>query len=143
MFDRCIYFNVSTLVRAITRIWEDAFAEFGLSPAHAYLLRYVLANPGQTQKSIADELELTQSTVTRFVDALVTRKLLVRGGSGANKREKIVNPTEKAESLRDGLEQTGQDLYKRMRKLLGPKNFDQLVGQVHAARDHIGAHESP
>lgn len=139
MFDRCIYFNCNALTRAINRIWEDAFGEYGLSPAHAYLLRYVLANPGGTQKAIATALDLSESTVTRFIDALVAKKLVLRETAGHDRRESLINPTEKGLAMREGLEATGQALYKQMRELLGTAHFDSLVGGIRTAREHIGA----
>ena len=70
MFDRCLYFNVNTLARLVNKKWTQAFVQYDLSPAHGYMLRAVLAQPGISQKQLANELKLAKSTITRFVDAL-------------------------------------------------------------------------
>lgn len=139
MFDRCLYFNINVLTRAVNRIWEDSFQECGLSPAHAYILRYVLANPGQTQTAIARELQLSQSTVTRFVDALVHKRFVRRESGADDKRQSAVYPTDKACQLRARLEETGQALYQRMQQLIGPKKLISLVTELRAAHAQIGA----
>ncbi|MCF6193385.1 MAG: MarR family transcriptional regulator, partial [Kangiellaceae bacterium] len=71
MFDRCLYFNTNHLARTVGKIWQEAFEEVGLAPAHAYLLRLVLEQPGIAQSKISAELHLEKSTITRFIDKMV------------------------------------------------------------------------
>ena len=130
MFERCLYFNLNALTRKVNKIWEQAFREFGLSPAHAYLLRLVLANPGITQTGIATELTLEKSTVTRFVEALEAKGYLLRNKSG---REQLVFPTRTAKAIGARLEQEGNTLYRRMIKNLGNDALAQLVGDLRDA----------
>lgn len=137
MFDRCLYFNINSLARSITRHWESAFAPYGLSPAHAYTLRYVLSHPGQASKIIAGEMDVAPSTVTRFVDQLELQGLVKREPRKADGREAIVVPTEKAKAIQIELEKTGKALYKKMRQLLSPDHFDLLVGEARRARGRI------
>ena len=78
MFERCLYFNINALTRAVNRIWGQAFDEFGLSPSHAYMLRLVLSNPGLSPKQISSELKLDKSTITRFLDAMEKKGFVQR-----------------------------------------------------------------
>jgi DNA-binding MarR family transcriptional regulator len=131
MFERCLYFNVNALTRKVNRIWEEAFKEFGLSPAHAYLLRLVLADPGISHKEIAAELRLDKSTVTRFVDALQEKGYLKRSRTGAkDSRELRVVPTSKAQRLQPALEKTSDDLYRKMCGNLGEDEMKLLVAHL-------------
>lgn len=133
MFERCLYFNVNALARTVNRIWDEAFAEFGLSPSHAYLLRLVLAEPGISPKQIGEELQLEKSTITRFLDAL-EKKGMVRRTSGAieDARRLRVYPGRKAEKLAEALEAKGNELYRRMQQTIGDA---ELVSLVKALRD--------
>lgn len=131
MFERCLYFNLNALTRKVNKIWDQAFQEFGLSPAHAYLLRVVLANPGITQQGIATELKLEKSTVTRFVDALEKKGFLLRRKSG---REQMVYPTEKAKDIHVKLEAQGNALYQQMLESLGKDNLTELVSELRKTR---------
>jgi DNA-binding MarR family transcriptional regulator len=131
MFERCLYFNVNALARAVNRVWDEAFSEFDLSPAHAYLLRLVLANPGISQKAIGEELRLEKSTVTRFLDTLQRAGMVTRSKAGVGtSREQGVFPTGKARKLHAELERTGEKLYRRMISNFGEPELKQLVVQM-------------
>ena len=134
MFERCLYFNVNALTRGVNRIWDDAFRELGLSPAHAYLLRVVLASPGIPQKAIANELRLEKSTITRFVDSLQDKGLVKRSRQGTeDNREQRVFPSKKAKNMQKALEAKSDALYKRMRRSLGDTAMKALVTQLREA----------
>ena len=135
MFERCLYFNINALARAINQVWDDAFRPLGLSPAHAYLMRVVLNSPGIAQKNIAQELGLAPSTVTRFVDTLVTRGLLERRQGEGDNRESAVYPTRAGMALQKDLEATGRALFKQIRAKLGKDAVNHLVEE---ARDMQG-----
>ena len=128
MFERCLYFNTNGLVRKINRIWKEAFAEVGLSPSHAYLLRLAIASPGLSQRAIAEELHLEKSTVTRFIDKMeaagyLTREILAK----RNTREQNIYPTEKAILLSERLEAIGDRLYADMVEAIGENQLKKLV----------------
>jgi len=127
MFDRCLYFNVNALARRVNAIWDEAFLEFNLSPAHAYLLRLLLETPGLTQTQITKELKLEKSTVTRFVTALEEKLLLTRDRHG---REVLVFPTAKAYSIHEQLSVKGNDLYQQMIDALGQDGLTDLVASL-------------
>ena len=127
MFERCLYFNLNALTRQVNKIWEQTFSDLGLSPAHAYLLRVVLANPGISQQQIATELKLEKSTITRFVEVLENKGYLQRYKSG---REQFVHPTDTAKKIHDQLERQGEKLYQQMTSKLGNKSLIKLVAEL-------------
>lgn len=133
MFDRCLYFNLNAMARMVNKVWEEAFQKLGLSPAHAYLLRAVLAQPGMLQKNIAQELTLSPATVTRFIDAMASQGLVERKVT-ADGREAKIYATKRARVLHRDLEKTGQALYSKMRGTLGVKKFDSLVKNLRQGR---------
>lgn len=137
MYERCIYFNLNSLSRDINRIWDAAFQRQGLSPAHGYLLRLVLTEPGISQKELAQALNLDPSTVTRFIDALSVKKMLRRQSSSDNARGSQIFPTAKAEAMQEELEKTGADLYATMRKKIGAQRFSRLVKELREIREAI------
>jgi DNA-binding MarR family transcriptional regulator len=131
MFERCLYFNLNALTRAVNRIWDEAFAEFDLSPSHAYLLRLVLATPGLSPKQLSGELKLEKSTVTRFLHALQDRGLILRkAGQAGDAREQGIYPTRKAQQMAGRLEQRGEELFQRMIGALGKRQLTELVTQL-------------
>jgi DNA-binding MarR family transcriptional regulator len=138
MFERCLYFNVNALARAVNRIWEEAFAEFDLSPSHAYLLRLVLAEPGLMPKQISEELKLEKSTITRFLHVLEERKLINRKrSSSGDAREQGIYPTRKAQNMAVRLEEKGNELYQKMTGDIGKARLIDLVGELRKAESQL------
>jgi DNA-binding MarR family transcriptional regulator len=138
MFDRCLYFNVNALARVVNKKWAEGFEQFDLSPAHGYMLRAVLANPGVNQKELATSLKLEKSTITRFVDALQKKKLVIRKKSdGTDGREQNIYPTSKATKIYEDLEDLGNDLYKSMVSSFGKEKLTALVAQLREGAKNI------
>lgn len=131
MFERCLYFNVNALARVINRIWDETFAEFDLSPSHAYLLRLVVASPGMTAKQVCVELKLEKSTVSRFLNSLEQRGFIQRKqASGGDAREQGIYASPKTRKIARQLEARGDRLYKNMMARLGKDELQQLVGML-------------
>lgn len=131
MFERCLYFNINALTRAVNQIWEEAFAEFDLSPSHAYMLRLTLSSPGLTPKQISQELKLEKSTITRFLDALAKKGFIRRQKSiSGDAREQGIYPTSKAEKIAVRLEEKGNALYQKMIDSIGKSELTTLVKQL-------------
>lgn len=138
MFDRCLYFNVNALARVINKKWAEAFKQFDLSPAHGYMLRAVLSQPGISQKKLADELRLEKSTITRFVDVLQKKGFVVRKrGNTEDARELSIYATNKANEIHEKLEELGDTLYQTMVSQVGPENLELLVGELRKAAKKI------
>ncbi len=137
MFERCLYFNTQNLARTINRIWVEEFKKYDLSPAHAYLLRLVLARPGILQRDIAIQLGLSKSTVTRFVDSLEGRGFISRRFSNTDGRESAVYPERKATAIQRKLESSGDRLYRQMATILGEESLKSLVGEQRKFRDRL------
>ena len=138
MFERCLYFNINALTRAVNRIWDDAFREFDLSPSHAYLLRLVLSSPGLTPKQIGLELKLEKSTITRFLDVLVKKDFVRRKkATSGDAREQGIYATKKAEKISARLEEKGNALYQKMIKMMGKKELTSLVGDLRKTEIEI------
>lgn len=138
MFERCLYFNVNALARAVNRIWDEAFAPFGLSPAHAYLLRLVLATPGLTPGQLGAELKLEKSTITRFLDVLEKKGLVSRrAGTSGDARERGVWPTAKSKAVARELEQAGDALYAGMQRAIGGGELQSLVRRLRETRERV------
>jgi len=137
MFEKCIYFNTNALARQINKIWDDAFKPLGLSPAHAYVLRVVLGQPGISMKQIAKELELAPSTVTRFVDSLISKDFLIRVSDDGDKRGTKIFPSQSAKNIHKKLEQTGQQLYANMNEIIGKKEFAVLITDMRGAHQKL------
>ena len=130
MFEECLYFNSNALARTVSRIWTNAYSQFDLSPPHAFLLRVVLAKPGLLPRELAEELNLSRSTITRFLDSLEQRDLLIRKPTAEDGRELQVYPTRTAKAMHKKLDSIGEDLTKLMGKIMCKEEVSQTVAKL-------------
>ncbi len=127
MFERCVYFNTNAFARKLNARWEQSFKKYGLSPAHGYLIRLVLEQPGVSQQFIGDALVLDKSTVTRFINKIEKAGWVSREASEKDQREKIIVPTEKARQIHQELRVLGDELYSSMKRRLGDDDLELFV----------------
>lgn len=138
MFERCLYFNTNALARVINQAWNFAYGEFDdLSVPHIYLIRLVLDKPGLLQYRIAKELELSPSTVTRFINALEKTGYLERKNNSDDGREHEIYPTPKARAIETELNRIGQELTAKMSTLFGNEIFQTTVDQLKEFRKKL------
>jgi len=137
MFEECLYFNSNALARTVTRIWKEKYRQFNLSPPHAFLLRVVLAKPGMFPRELAEELNLTRSTITRFLDSLEKQNLLVRKTTVSDGREVQIFPTQKAEKIQTQLNDTGKELTQLMKDILGNEELSEVVSTLRQIKKSI------
>ncbi|GAB3486199.1 hypothetical protein GCM10027340_23590 [Marinomonas epiphytica] len=106
----------------------------GLSPSHAYLLIAIGDNPSASQKDLREQLELDASTVTRFIDALVTKGHLERNGAGKGSSFSI---TSQGQEVLVQLRQVAAKLKNKMQGKLGEQGFADAVGYIKSIKQSI------
>jgi DNA-binding MarR family transcriptional regulator len=126
--NECLFFTTNRLGRAITKLAEEEFAETGLSPTYGYLLRLAIESPGATQKTLAEELAVAPSTLTRFVDKLEAKRLVERKVQG---KTVLVYPTEKGMRLHEPLREASKRFRARYEALLGKSVADGLAATMN------------
>jgi DNA-binding MarR family transcriptional regulator len=138
VFDHCLYFNTTALARLLEREWSAAFAEMGLTPPQAFLLRLVLERPGLSQRELAEAMTIARPTATRLLDGLEQRKLIKRRTGTDDGREQRISPTADAEAIRTALNAASGQVTRRLRALLSPEVFEQTVGHLRDVRAALG-----
>lgn len=130
LFNECLYFTVSKLSRAITKMAEEEFAKTGLSPTYGFLLMTVNEKPGISQNEICEVLHLAPSTLTRFIDKLEGKGLVTRKSEGKNS---FIYSTEKGKEQQKDIEKAWLSLYHRYSEILGYEEGDKLTETVNDA----------
>ncbi len=131
----CLFFTANRLARVITAMAEEEFLKTGLSPTYAFLIMLVNDDQGISQKSLCEKLHLAPSTVTRFIDKLVQKDLLIRRQEGKNS---FIYSTPRGKRLQKEIEKAWTSLYERYSALLGQEEGDTLTAIVDEAADRLG-----
>lgn len=133
-YAKCLYFTTNALARKVEKLAIESWKPVGLSPSHAYLLMMAIEEPGLPAGTIANHLQLTPSTVTRLIEKLEEKKLLVRVAEG---KQSNVYPTTKAKDMLPQLKNCVQDFYKRYSEAIGKTESSNIVSTINAVADRL------
>lgn len=126
----CLYYTANSLSRTITCMAEAEFSKLGMTPSHAFLLIVAIDEPGISQKVLADRLNLAQSTVSRFADALVLRGFIEKKAVG---KVAHVYPTEKGKAQLEEINGAWTALFERYSEILGEEESRELTALIGEA----------
>lgn len=129
-----MYFASGSLARKIEKLAIDCWKKLGLAPSHAYLLMIVLEEPGMQPGVLAEELQLSPSTVTRLIEKLEEKKLVVRTSEG-----KITNvyPTPKGKELGPQLKSCAAEFNETYSAILGKEESARLIQSINRITDKL------
>lgn len=129
-----MYFSSNALARKIEKLAQESWKPVDLSPSHAYLLMLVLEEPGLQPTALVEQLLLTPSTITRLIDKLEKKKLIIRSSEG-----KISNiyPTPKAKAMLPQLQACISHFYENYSNILGKENSAKLVQSMNMVTDKL------
>ena len=111
---------------------EEAFIITGLSPSYAILMLLVIDDGAPSQNQLCKQMNLKASTITRFIDKLVTMKYVERTHHG---RTTYISATEKGEELEPTIREALHNLYKKYCELLGEEFAIKLTADIHKANE--------
>ena len=133
-FNKCLYFSANALARKVEKLATESWEKIGLAPSHAYLLMMVLDEPGTQPGTIAKEMQLTPSTITRLIEKLEGKKLVVRTTEG-----KITNvyATPEATELLPKMKACLNEFYQKYVEILGEEESGRMVQNMNKLTDKL------
>ena len=133
---KCLYFTASALARKIEKLAMESWSKVDLSPSHAYLLMLVIEEPGIQPTSLSEHLQLQPSTITRLLEKLEGKKMLIRTYEG-----KLTNvyPTPKGKDLLPKLKECLTEFYSRYSEILGKDESARLIQNMGRIADKLEA----
>lgn len=126
-FCNCLYFSANHLTRVITKMAEEEFAVTGLSPSYAFAMMVINSRSGISQNELCEILNLTASTITRFIDKLENKSLAKRESQG---KMSFIYSTEKGKLLQGEIEKCWKNLYERYSIILGNEQGTEFSNQI-------------
>ena len=130
---------VVAIVRAygtVQRLMAIYFAQFGLTPPQFQLLTIANRLQKPTQRQLARELYVSFPNVTVMLDRLEKAGLILRRPNAEDKREKLVDLTDRARSLLRKIWKVHQDQLDRLMVGLSEnerKGLTRLLNKMVAA----------
>ena len=122
------------MARKIEKLANASWKKVGLTPSHAYLLMLAIAEPGIQPSALVKQLLLSPSTITRLIEKLEEKKLVVRttGGKLTN-----VYPTPKAKAMLPDLQQCLDNFYQNYSSIIGKEESARLVTNMNKLVDKL------
>ena len=133
-YSKCLYFTANALARKIDKLAQESWGKIDLSPSHAYLLMLAIEEPGIQPTAIAEHLQLQPSTITRLLEKLEDKKLLVRTTEGKTTN---VYPTPKGKELLPKMKECVNEFYSRYASILGKEESARLVQNIGKVADKL------
>ena len=124
------------MARKIEKLANESWKKVGLTPSHAYLLMLAIDEPGIQPSALVKQLLLTPSTITRLIEKLEEKKLVIRTTEG-----KLTNvyPTAKARALLPELRECLNDFYQNYSSIIGKEESARLVTNMNKLVDKLPA----
>lgn len=118
--------ETNTFSRNLTAFFDEKLHSFGLATSYVELLLLLKKNGGFSQKSLAKNLSLAPSTITRFIDKLEKQEYVKKERQG---REVYVELTEKGLQVSSDMESAYQSAVEELKEMFGEK-FVVTVGKL-------------
>ena len=112
--------------RTVRRRLEPSLAEAGLTFDHWRIMTVLLARPGTRMSAIAEEAVLPAATLTRHMDQLVERAMVVRRIDPADKRRVVAALSPHGEVLARRLRAEEAIVEEAIAEGLGEQRFTAL-----------------
>jgi DNA-binding MarR family transcriptional regulator len=133
-FCSCLYFTTNALARKVEKLAVESWKKIGLAPSHAYLLKLVIDEPGMQAGVLAEQLQLTPSTITRLIEKLEEKKLVTRVTEGKTTN---VFPTQKAKEMKPQIKQCIEEFHEKYVKILGKEESKQFIQNMNTVADKL------
>jgi DNA-binding MarR family transcriptional regulator len=133
-YAQCLYFSSNALARKIEKLANNSWKKVGLTPSHAYLLILALEEPGIQPSALVKQLLLTPSTITRLIEKLEEKKLVIRTTEG-----KLTNvyPTPKAKALLPEMKECLDHFYQNYSSIIGKEEGARFVNSMNKLVDKL------
>lgn len=125
-----LYYSTAAFSREINAIAESEFMDLGLTPSDAYLLMVVNEKPNVQPTEISDRILLAPSTITRMIEKLEKRHIVIRTSEG---KYTFVAVTAKGKDLYDSIIAKWDRINARFVEKLGQEGMESLINTTSQA----------
>ncbi|SFG07217.1 DNA-binding transcriptional regulator, MarR family [Desulfotomaculum arcticum] len=125
----CVCFNLRKASRLLSQVYDQALKPSGIKVTQFSLMMAVAGNDGITMGKLARPLGMDRTTLSRNA-RLLEKKGLIEIGEGEDRREQVLNLTEKGAGLLLEAIPIWERVQKQLTEKLGEKRLDELLGDL-------------
>jgi MarR family transcriptional regulator for hemolysin len=118
--------RLSILARLMRNNFDRLTSSLNITRSQWQMIAVVARNPGATQRTIAEVLEMSEASAGRLIDRLCADGLLTRRERDDDRRARAIYLTEAAEPLLAKLAEIGDTSEKMLFKGFSEQELDQL-----------------
>jgi len=130
----CFYLGVNSLARLINNLAEESFSDSPVSVSYGHIILMLDLEKEICQKTIADEMKLKTSSLSRMMLKLVKQGLIAKRCDGRKVYYKV---TPKGEMIKPKIHQSFDSLNENLYKILGEEKVKQSIDDVFCMIDSL------
>lgn len=124
----CLYFTISKLFRIVNKVAEESFNKMDICPTHGFLMVLLQEDEeGLSVNKISETLTIAPSTVTRFVDKLVSKGYVERIKTG---KQSFTKMTKEGKKIMPEVYACWGEIFKKVQSMAGDKEYLDEVSKV-------------
>ncbi len=135
-FEDNLFFSVTSLARELSVIAESHFSTISLTPSDALLMLVVSGKAGVQPTEISLKIKLAPSTITRMVEKLEKKNLLVRSSES---KYTYIHATEKGQQLFPAIIEIWLNVYAHFNNYLDAETIEKLIAQTSNVSKRISS----
>ena len=112
--------------RDFTRDPDAILKDFSFGRAHHRVLHFVNRHSGLRVADLLDILTITKQSLSRVLKQLIDQGYIVQQAGSADRRERLLFPTERGRALQAAAHQTSRELESDWAQSLGEERFADL-----------------
>ncbi|HOB34983.1 MAG TPA: MarR family transcriptional regulator [Bacillota bacterium] len=125
---RDVWVHANCIIHSARQILNDRLRPLGLTSAEGNILLHLLTRPRSLrQEEISGELEISKAAVSRALDSLESKGLIVREKDESDRRASLVCLTARARSMADSIEAIYNDLFAIAAQGIEPQDIEAAV----------------
>ncbi|PHR61790.1 MAG: MarR family transcriptional regulator [Robiginitomaculum sp.] len=137
-FNRNPGFLVHDLARLLRRTFDQRVRQIGLTRAQWFVLAHLYRTDGQTQRELADDLDMEPAPIGRLIDRLEESGWLRREADARDRRVKRVFLSAKILPHMEEMRETAKGVYADAFFGVSSQDFETFVDVLEAAKFNLG-----
>ncbi|TDE71035.1 MarR family transcriptional regulator [Streptococcus vicugnae] len=127
--DRCLFFSIKRLDRALDKYTEEAFRKIGMSHSYALVLFILNQENGKCYKELANILCIAPPSLTKIIDKLASREFVTIARDGRTKRVYI---TDRGRELAPIIWEVFHDTRQELMKTTQTYDLATIIDQINS-----------